>query len=280
MAVTAQQIVAKFAPAAKPDYLTAFQDQAGLIAAAGITTPLRLAHFMAQVLHESGALTVQVESGRYSATNLGDMWDAGNWHGYFANRAACVAMAAQCKVDGGRMLFSTVYGGRMGNAKLPSNDGWTYRGRGILQTTGRESYTKFGARCGVPFATQPDLIFAAPHALKPALAEWTDKNCNDAADRNDIVAVTRLINGGTVGLPQRRAWFAKIWPFVVGPAPATGTPAWRVQVALAGLGYDTGNPDGDIGPRSRAAILAFRATRALPATPTIGSDLPAALGLS
>lgn len=280
MAVTARQIVAKFAPAAKPDYVTAFQDEAGLIPADGIVTPLRLAHFMTQVLHESAALTVQVESGRYSAKNLGDMWDAGNWRRYFADRAACVAMAAQCRVDGGKALFSIVYGGRMGNAKLPSNDGWTYRGRGLLQTTGRDSYTKFGLRCGVPFAAEPDLIFAARYALKPALAEWRDKNCNAAADRNDIVTVTRLINGGAVGLPARRAWFAKIWPFVVGRPPATNIAAWRVQVALAGLGYDTGDPDGDLGPRSRAAMLAFRAARGLPLEPATDADLSAALGLT
>ncbi|TPG56215.1 hypothetical protein [Sphingomonas glacialis] len=78
MAVRADEIVAKFAPNAKPAYVGAFADPAGLMAAAGIVTPLRLAHFLAQALHETGALTILTESGRYSAKNLAAMWDWGN----------------------------------------------------------------------------------------------------------------------------------------------------------------------------------------------------------
>lgn len=280
MIVTAKDIVAKFATAAKLEYVTAFNDEGALLATAGITTPLRLAHFMAQALHETGGLTFKIESGRYSEKTLGQMWDSGNWRRYFKDRAACVAMAKQCKEDAGIALFSLVYGNRMGNGAPDTGDGWTYRGRGIIQTTGRESYRKFGKRCGVDFEQEPDLVIAGEHALKPALAEWADRNCNAAADQNDIERVTRLINGGTVGLEARKARFAKLWPFVIGTALSHNATTWRLQAALIRLGYDCGNPDGVAGPRTNAAILAYRAKKKLPPTPAIDGSLLQSLGIT
>ena len=279
MIITAKDIVAKLAPSAKSEYIAAFKDKTGLIATAGITTPLRLAHFMAQVLHETGGLTTKIESGNYSAKNLGQMWDSGNWHRYFKDRAACVAMAEQCKKDGGVALFSLVYGNRMGNGAPDTKDGWTYRGRGIIQTTGRESYRKFGKRCGVAFEQDPDLIISGDHALKPALAEWTDRDCNAGADHNDIELITRRINGGTVGLEARKAWFAKVWPFVIGAPPVKNAATWKVQAALARLGDDCGDPDGFLGARTKAAILDYRAKKKLPLRPTIDAALLSALGI-
>lgn len=279
-AVRASDIVTRFAPGANPKYKNAFQQGDALLAKSGITTPLRLAHFMAQVLHETGGLTVLVESGKYSAKNLGDMWDSGNWHKYFANRAGCVKMADQCKIDHGVALFSLVYGNRMGNGAPATQDGWTYRGRGILQTTGRESYAKFGKRCGVDFVGDPDLVVSADHALKPALAEWDDSHCNAAADHNDIELVTKLVNGGLVGLDKRKTWFAQIWPFVIGAPPVEHSTEFRVQAALDAAGFDSGDPDGVVGSTTRAAILGYRAKMKLPLTPAISNDLLLSLGIS
>ena len=280
MSIAAIDVVKKFAPAAKQPYVDAFADPGGLLAAAGINTPLRLAHFMAQCIHETGSFAFLVESGRYSEKALGKMWDSGNWRKYFKDRAAMVAMAAQCAVDGGEALFSLVYGGRMGNGPPETKDGWNYRGRGIIQTTGRESYTKFGQQCGVDFAGDPDLVISAAHALKPALAEWTSKSLNDAADRNDIIAVTKGINGGTVGLAERKDWFVKVWNFVIGPPPAVHTLEWKVQAALVAAGYDAGNPDGAVGPRTRAAILKYCADKKLPASSAITPALAKSLKVS
>lgn len=214
--VRAGDIVARFAPHAVARYAQAFTQGDALLAAHGITTPLRLAHFMAQVLHETGALTLLVENGRYSAKALGAMWDAGNWHAYFADRAACVQMADRCQRDQGVALFSLVYGGRLGNGPAATRDGWTYRGRGILQTTGRAAYAMASTRHGVDFLGEPDLVTSADHALKPAIAQWSDLKCNAAADRNDLAGVTRLINGGKVGLAERAEWLARIAPFITG----------------------------------------------------------------
>ncbi len=277
MSIKASDVVKKFAPSAKQPYVDAFADPGGLLAAAKIDTPLRLAHLMAQCIHETGTFSLLVESGRYSETALGKMWDSGNWHKYFKDRAACVAMAKQCAKDGGETLFSLVYGNRMGNGAPETHDGWKYRGRGVMQTTGRESYARYGRQCGVDFEGDPDLVVAGEHMLKPALAEWTAKKLNDAADRNDIVAVTKGINGGTVGLAERKAWFVKIWNFVIGPPPAVHATEWTVQAALVAAGYDCGNPDGAVGPRTKAAILAYRADKKLPASSAITAALKASL---
>jgi putative chitinase len=280
MNVSASDVVAKFAPKARANYVKAFANGAALLAENEINTPLRLAHFMAQCLHETGAFTILVESGNYSEKALGKMWDSGNWHKYFKNRDACVKMAEKCKVDSGEALFNLVYGERMGNGVARSGDGFRYRGRGILQTTGRESYRKFGKKCGVDFEGDPDLVVAPEHALKPALAEWREKHCNAAADQNDIEVITKGINGGLIGLPERRAWFAKVFPFVSGGQPVEQSREFRVQEALNKAGFDCGKPDGDIGPNTRSAILAYCAAKDLPMSNAITPALLQSLGVA
>ncbi|MBL8573503.1 MAG: hypothetical protein JNM13_07475 [Hyphomicrobiaceae bacterium] len=282
MPIPAIDIVTKLASKAHPNYVEAFRNGEALLAEYEVNTKLRLAHFMAQVMHESGALRIFVESGNYTAKNLGKTWDDGNWHKYFPNRAACVAMAAQCKIDGGEALFNIVYGKRMGNGPASSGDGWKYRGRGLMQTTGREHYTKFANYFGVDFVGDPDLIFHPDHALKPALAEWKLSKCNDAADQNDIELVTQKINGGQNGIADRRAWFGRIWPLVKDGGSVEKTIEYRVQVALNAAGFDCGKPDGVIGIRTRQAIMDFRAARGLPKQTDLAKitpDLAEALAL-
>lgn len=211
--IRAIEIVTALAPRARPQYREAFADPQGLLGKHGITTPQRLCHFLAQVFHETGNLMLMVESGRYSEKALARMWDAGNWHRYFPDRAACLAMARQCAVDGGEALFNRVYQRKsLGNDQ--PGDGWKYRGRGLLQITGKGAYARYAARFGVDFVGQPDLICTGEHALKPALAEWSDGKLNLAADRDDIAAITRRINGGTVGLAERKAQLARLLGFV------------------------------------------------------------------
>lgn len=275
----AADVVRKFARGAKPNYVEAFEVGDDLLAEAGIDRPLRLAHFMAQCLHETGGLTILVERGNYTARNLGDMWDSGNWHRYFANRDACVAMAEQCRRDEGVALFSLVYGNRMGNGPPSTQDGWRYRGRGVLQTTGRDSYRRYGDRIGVDLVGQPDVLVEARHVLRPALADWVDKNLNVAADSNDIEVVTQGINGGQVGISERKAWFARVWPYINGGAPVHKTLEWRVQEALKAAGFEVGTVDGVVGPKTRSAIVAFRTSRELTLRPDISDDLLRSLGL-
>lgn len=279
MTVRAIDIVNKFAPAAKQNYRTAFENGDALLAQYGVTTPKRLAHFMAQVFHESGALTLFVENGRYTAGNLANMWDQGNWHRYFDEKSQCTAMSVQCAADGGEALFNRVYGNRMGNGPPESGDGWKYRGRGLLQTTGRESYRKFGRLCGIDFEADPDLIVAPEHALKPALGEWDAGHLNAAADAGDIEVITKRINGRYVGLDERRAWFAKIYPFARGGNPVEQSIEWRVQAKLNALRYKYVDPDGVVGKNTRTAILDYTTKHGLKVRPKITPELVQSLGL-
>lgn len=206
-------IVRKAAPKARASYLAAFEAGDALFRQHGITTPLRLAHFLAQVLHETGGLTVERESGAYSAKRLLEVFGKGK------HSAAITPAEAKRLAKDGPAIFERVYG--LGNPRkarelgnTQPGDGWRYRGGGLLQTTGRENYRRMGEKCGVDFEEHPELVLSAAHALEPALGEWSAGNLNAAADRNDILAITRRINGGTNGLADRKAWLAKLRPLI------------------------------------------------------------------
>lgn len=187
----------------------------GLLAKHGITTPLRLAHFLAQCLHETGGLAIARESGNYRAERILQIFGAGR-------HSAAVTPEEATKLAGdGPKLFERVYG--LGNPKKAQElrntqpgDGWKYRGGGILQTTGRGNYRRMGAKCCVDFEGHPEWVVSAKYALLPALTEWTEGNLNAAADADDIRAITKKINGGFNGLADREAWFAKVRPLCEG----------------------------------------------------------------
>jgi putative chitinase len=186
-----------------------------------------------------------------------------------------------------------VYG--LGNPRMSRDlgntqpgDGFSYRGNGILQTTGRAKHRRTGTACGVDFEGNPDLVTAPEHALKPALQEWTEGNLNAAADRNDIRAITRRINGGFNGLSDRETWFEKVWPLL----RAEGQPAepWEagsaddavkwLQQALNDLGADPKlDVDGRVGPATRRAVKAFQAAAGLVADGIAGPVTETAIRL-
>lgn len=207
-------IVRRVAPRALPAYLAAFEAGDALLQAAGITAPLRLAHLLAQVMHESDGLAIQWENLSYkTASRLMEIFGQGN-------HSADVTWGEVPGLLGNpEKLAERVYGlGNPAKAKELGNaypgDGYRYRGGGILQTTGRGNYRRMGQKCGVDFEARPELVVSADHALKPALAEWTDGNLNAAADRDDILTITKKINGGTNGLASRREWLAKLKPLI------------------------------------------------------------------
>ena len=117
-----------------------------------------------------------------------------------------------------------------------------------MQTTGRANYRRMGEKCGVDFENNPNLIFSGEHALKPALAEWSEGNLNEMADHDDIRGITRRINGGYNGLADREAWFKKIRPLTEGvelktePKVTTGTKT-AGTVVVAGGAAATQAPD-------------------------------------
>ena len=200
--VTIDQIL-QLAPNTRSSYREAFQNGQAVFDRCGISdSPLRVAHFMAQILHESGGLTIQFENLNYSPERLPKVWPLRFKPKGPLNPAAFA--------HNPQALANQVYGGRMGNVR--PNDGFTYRGRGLLQLTGRESYQAATTvlRKDFPdapdFVADPDEVIGAQWCLAIAAAEWAAKGCNAMADQDDIKAITKAINGGQIGLAERIEW--------------------------------------------------------------------------
>ena len=196
----------RLAPNARSSYRQAFENGASVLERADISaSPLRVAHFMAQVLHESNGLSVQIESLNYSAPRLPQVWPS-----RFKPRGPLDPAAFAHNEE---KLGNEVYGGRMGN-DLPG-DGFKYRGRGLLQLTGKESYRDATSALRTQNAAAPDLViapdevFSAQWCLAVAAAEWVAKGCNALADQDNIQRVTRAINGGLIGLSDRTEWLRR-----------------------------------------------------------------------
>src|SRR5262245_22716119 len=193
--------VRRVAPAAKANYLAAFEDGDALLRQHDISTPLRLAHFLAQCLHESGGLTLDWESGNYRAERIKQIFGWNDEKQKWNHSAHVTDAEATALAGNGSALFERVYGlGNPAKAQELGNtqpgDGFKYRGGGMLQTTGRSNYRRMGDKCGVDFEGSPDLIVSPAHALKPALGEWSEQNLNAFADVNDILSISRAINIG------------------------------------------------------------------------------------
>ncbi len=238
------EVVRRLAPRAHPSYIAALEQGDALLLAHGVTTTARLAHFLAQVLHETGGLEVQWENMSYSGQRLQQVFGAGR------HSAGITPGEAQALARRPEAIAERVYG--LGNPRKASalgnmqpGDGFRYRGGGLMQTTGRANYRRMGQKCGVDFESQPDLVLAPEHALKPALSEWTDARLNEFADCDDILSISRAINMGNPrasrlpnGMSDRIAWYSKVRPLIdrVEFAAAVGEPAPRavpMQPSLA-----------------------------------------------
>jgi putative chitinase len=181
----------------------------------GITTPLLAAHVMAQISHECGAGHDVVENLSYTAGRMMQVWPS-----RFPTLGSAEPFAGNP-----RALANKVYNGRMGNA-AGSEDGWKFRGRGASQTTGREGYARLAKATGLDLLNHPDLVNDPQRFLECGVADFVLCGCLPFAKADDVLGVTRRLNGGTVGLAQRQIWLAK-WkaalgtaPMVFGPAPA------------------------------------------------------------
>jgi putative chitinase len=202
--------IQQLAPVCRPEYWSAFERAGLALARFGIDTSLRMAHFMAQVMHESGALTMLYEDLDYSAARLPVVWPTRfRPHG---------PLDPKDYAHDPRKLANSVYAGRLGNTD--PDDGFRFRGRGMLQLTGKDSYARATTslcRQGVAppdFTRDPDAILLPAWAVPVAASHWHAAGCNEAADCNDVVAVARLLNGGAVGMKERMAWYRRtraIW---------------------------------------------------------------------
>jgi putative chitinase len=184
----------------------------------GIDTPERVAAFLAQIAHESARFTATTENLNYSAVGL-----ARTWPKRFAQanlitgriirdakgdpipNASALQLARRPEA-----IANTVYANRIGNGDVASGDGWRFRGRGLIQLTGRANYAEYASAMEAHdfIMKNPDLVAHPPHAATSAAWFWSKRGLNALADSGDLVAMTRVINGGTHGIENRALLYA------------------------------------------------------------------------
>lgn len=163
----------------------------------GLNTDLRIAHFMAQIEHESGLKPIS-ENLNYSFEGLQKTFSK-----YFT-KGECVLYCRKPE-----KIANRVYANRMGNGNEASGEGWKYRGRGFIQITGKENYYRLHLDTDIDCVKNPDLLLEEANAMISALWFWNLKGLNKLADNNDIVGITKRINGGNIGLSHRKELFNK-----------------------------------------------------------------------
>lgn len=199
--MTKQQLQA-IMPTATPELIDRYyQPILDKTSAAEINTPLRLAHFLTQIGHETGDMHAVSENLNYSSAGLISTWptlfnvtNAGN----YAHKPELIANRA--------------YGGRYGNGPEVSGDGWKYRGRGFIQTTFKGNYLAFEKATGIAVVLNPDVVATNPDiCVMTATYFWTSHGLNAIADRDDLKSLRHIVNGGLIGLDDcaRRLAVAK-----------------------------------------------------------------------
>ena len=191
----------------------------------GITDPKEQAMFMAQMDHESGGFKSYEENLNYSAAGLRKTFGK-----YFKTDAE-----AQAAARNPEMIANKVYGGRMGN--VDPGDGYKFRGRGAIQLTGRDNYTRAGEALGLDLVNNPDLAKDPENAAKIAAWYWKSRNVGEAARAGNVEAATRKINGGLNGIGDRRDKYDKYVAQANAGEFSSGQAPGPVQTASASTPY-------------------------------------------
>ena len=159
-----------------------------------INTPQRIAAFIAQCAHESGGFIFLTENLNYKAESLVKVFPK-----YFKDLAT--AKAYEKKPE---KIANRIYADRMGNGNELSGDGYKYRGRGLIQLTGKTNYTWFAASLEISPEEAAEYTQTFEGAAQSACWFWETNKLNELADKGDILAMTKRINGGTIGLEDRK----------------------------------------------------------------------------
>lgn len=259
-------------------YVEAFLQSGDTLKSHGIDTALRLAHFLGQGLIETGYLRYTSENLNYSAAALRQVFGK-----YFTNDEDAAKYARNPE-----KIANKVYGNQMGNGGEASGDGWKYRGRGFIQLTGKDKYTRFARLTSLPIDTDPDLLSRDLKASIQVAAKFFEvNNLAQYADENNAAKVSRGINFGNPDVTKPahgeadRIWwtekalalFQKDEQDVVNPRDggvlkvgSKGEQVKEFQRLLAGLNYPVGGIDGDFGPATRRIVVAFQEQAGLPVT--------------
>lgn len=171
-----------------------------------INTPQRQAAFIGQCGHGCGNFKILEENLNYSADRLVKIWP---------KRFTSLEMAQPYNRNP-RAIANKVYGGRMGNRDEASGDGYRFRGSGWLQLTGHDNFYHAGKAIGQDFVMNPDLVRTPEFAAQTAGWFWSTHNCNAKADVKDWTGLTKIINGGVLGLNERIEHTNKALEILVG----------------------------------------------------------------
>jgi putative chitinase len=161
-----------------------------------INTPQRVAAFVAQCAHESAGFTALVENLNYRWQSLRKVFPK-----YFPNDA--IAQDYASRPNKQEAIANRIYASRMGNGDEASGDGFRYRGRGLIQLTGRHNYTWFAASLEITPEEATEYLMTFEGAAQSACWFWETNKLNQWADAGDILTLTKRINGGTIGLDDR-----------------------------------------------------------------------------
>jgi putative chitinase len=230
-----------------------------------ITTPNRVAAFLAQTAHESLNFTVLEENLNYSWKGLRKTFSR-----YFPTDDLAKQFERKPEQIANRVYADAnrSKSGALGNTQ--TGDGWRFRGRGIIQLTGRNNYTAFAKAIGKSLDETVEYLKTKPGALESAAWFWSRRNINVPADAGRIDEVSRLVNGGTIGLTERRNHYSQALrvlngsPASVPPAPSPAAPATlrlgsrgdEVRKLQTALGITA---DGVFGPGTERALKQWQA---------------------
>lgn len=215
--------IKKISPNANDELARAIADNTDLFEEHGVNTRLRMAHFLAQVMTETGGLRRLDENMNYSEGTLLRV---------FSRRTISAAKAreiARKPVE----IANWVYGARLGNRGRDTQDGWNYRGSGYIQLTGLSNFRSRGDEIGINIADDPELARQPDAGLRAALAYWSARNINEAADNHDRRRVRVLVNGPAAhGHEHAKVWFNKAWTRVFRDKEAAGFETGALETAL------------------------------------------------
>ena len=241
-----------------------------------INTVNRVAGFIAQCAHESNNFRITEENLNYSAKGLNAVFPK-----YFV-RAGRNAQDYHRQPE---KIANVVYANRMDNGDTASGDGWRFRGRGVIQLTGRHNYTKFGESLSISAEQAIKYLKTKKGALESACWFWDTNNLNKWADKQDVVGMTKRINGGTIGLEDRKKHYKHAlevlgghWtpPKVVHETVRKGSKGETVKAVQRVIGVKA---DGDFGPGTEAAVIAWQRSKGLVPDGIVGPSSLRAMGI-
>ncbi len=253
----------------------------------GITTKRRVAHFVSQCAHESNNFRTLEENLNYKEETLLKVFSR-----YFGpGKRNAKEYARNPEKIANYVYMDEFRSSKMGN--INEGDGWRFRGRGLKQLTGRDNYTRFGKSVNMTAEQAADYVATEKGAIESAAWFWNANNLNTIADTDDVVKMTKRINGGDIGLADRQARYTKCMEILGGKVDlkavvteTSGGSSTTLRVGSKGdmvkkmqkvLGIAA---DGDFGPGTEKAVKAWQTKNGLTPDGIVGPKTLAKMGIA